>query len=78
MAWRVKKWESGAEVAQWDVSGRLGEQQICILLQRLVAKSLTEREVVEATESQSSLFERVGGGSPIVFGTDPYFTAERA
>ena len=77
MAWRITKWDGDKELSNWKVSGRLGERQICRLLERLVCQTLSEREIIEAADGKSSLLSRTGTGTPITYGTNPFFTAER-
>jgi hypothetical protein len=53
------------------------EPQVCTLLERLVSKSLREREIIEDTEGKTTLLSRIGTGLPIAYGSNPHFTADR-
>ena len=77
MGWRIVKWEGEREISKWEVSGRLGERQICTLLERLLSKSPTEEEIIESAKGNCKLLSRVGSDFPITYGTTPFFTAER-
>jgi hypothetical protein len=77
LSWCITKWDGEHEIAQWVIPGRFGEAQICTLLERLLAKTLSEQEIVQASLGESTLLSRVGTGLPISYGTNPHFTAER-
>jgi hypothetical protein len=76
LGWRITKWDGECEVSGWEISGRVNEPQVCTLLERLVSKSLGEREIIEVTEGKTTLLSRIGTGLPIAYGSNPHFTAD--
>ncbi len=81
--WKIKGWDGNSVVFEREMLGNLSEKEISATLQRLVARNLSNDEVIDASRRKndpnySALFERIGSGYPISYGLDPHYTAELA
>ena len=80
MVWHIEGWDSTKLIFERDVPGNMYEPEIERILQRLVARHLTPDEIVDASlrknaRNWSPLLERIGRGTPIHFGQNPYYIA---
>ena len=81
--WKIKGWDGNSVVFEREMLGNLSETEISTTLQRLVARNLSNEEVIDASRRKndpyySALFERIGSGYPISYGLGPHYTAELA
>lgn len=80
--WHVEGRNGSTVMFECDMPGNMSEREIEVTLQRLVARHLSEVEVVSASlrknaRGYSTLLERVGRGLPICYGEDPHYIAAR-
>jgi hypothetical protein len=80
--WRIEGWDGQTQILQRDLPGYLEEDEISVLLQRLVCTNLSPVAVVRASLRKNMPgylrhLERVGTGRLIVFGDGPHFSAAR-
>lgn len=74
--WRIE----GSNGFQAQMPGNISESEMEAVLQRLVGQHLDGDEIIAASlrsnhRGYSPLLERIGSGSPIHFGQDPFYTA---
>ena len=79
--WKIKKFDGLDVVEEWSASSSLSEPEICTMLQRLVSRTLSDKEIIDASLRRNHRgyrphLERVGIGNPISFGAGTHYTAE--
>lgn len=80
--WVIKKYDGLSEAAIiGQLPGNIKEKEVHSILQRLVCRDLEESEVISASLRRNSigrraLLDRVGNGTPITYGENPFYTAE--
>ena len=80
--WQIRGFDGANQIFEGEMPGQMTESEISTTLQRLAARHLSEAEIVSASlrkraPSYVPLLERIGRGSPICYGQNPYFTADR-
>ena len=80
--WRIMRWygDSPATDAP-EMPGHLSEQEVSVILQRLVCRNLSEDDIIKASlrkndTGYSPFLERTGRSVPISIGDNPHYTAE--
>jgi hypothetical protein len=78
--WRIEGWDGQTQILERDLPGYFAEDEISVLLQRLVCTNLSPTDVVRASLRKNMPgylrhFERVGTGNLFVFGDGPHYTA---
>lgn len=78
--WKITKYDGLEVVGEWTVSVSLSQSEICKLMERLVATTLSEDEIIAGSlrrnhRGYQPYFERSVRGNPISYGENPHFTA---
>lgn len=79
--WQIRGMDGQNVMFECEMPGQMSESEISATLQRLVARHLSESEVVSASlrkrsSGYSPLLERVGRGRPISYGDYPQYSAD--
>ena len=79
--WQIRGWDGLDVIFECEMPGQMSEPEISVTLQRLVSRHLSECEVVSSSlrknhPSYRKFLKRVGSGSPITYGENPYYTAD--
>lgn len=83
--WRIEGFDGAKKIFEADVTGRLGDQQIVALLQRLAARHLEPEEIIASSLPKRAagyrgLLERNAddrGRGPITVGHGTFYLARR-
>lgn len=80
--WKITSYDSLDERETWTLPGTMSEQQVEVVLQRLVCSSLNQNEIMTSSFPVDSPrrtihLDRVGSGRPMSFGCNPHFTARK-
>ncbi len=78
--WRIEGWGSTEKIFEATAPANLGDREVVAMLQRLVARHLTPREIVCGSlrrnhRGYAPHLERIGSGAPISVGSDPHYIA---
>lgn len=78
--WKIIGWDEAEITFEAMMPGNMTSSEITAVLQRMACRHLTNQEVIAGSLRKNyrgyvPLLERIGSGTPIHVGTNPYYTA---